>query len=115
MKGDYFNIKKLSSRPKRSISMQLLNNNNNNNNNITNYELIQIYHNEIYKLPHIIINKNKTTSSYEVFNYLSSLESLNTKINNKINTIYDLETKNNLMNIQNDLNIIIKHITKSLL
>ena len=48
--------KKIISRPKRSISMSFIGD----NNKITNYELIQLYHNEIKKLPYIIIDKNKS-------------------------------------------------------
>ena len=110
MTPNIFNKKKITPRPKRSISMSFIGD----NNKITNYELIQLYHNEIKKLPYIIIDKNKSSNSYELLHYLNDLEKLNVNISNKILIIHDLENKNNLINIQNDLNIIIRH-TKTLL
>ena len=102
--------KKTIIKPKRSISVSCINN----YNKMTNYELLQIYNEELKKLPYIIINKYKSNNSYELLHYLSQLEKLNINISNKLLSIYDLENKNNLMNIQNDLHIIINH-TKTLL
>lgn len=106
----YFNKKK-DNKPKRSISMNFVGE----QNKITNYELIKMYNDEIKKLPYIIINKIKFNNSYELLNYLKNLEKLKINIYNKILNIYDLETKNNLINLQNDLDIIIKHVLTTLL
>lgn len=109
------NTKSSSSKKSKSISNKsLINNDNQCSYQVMKHSLYEWYHNMFEHLGWMILAKSKGDMEEKVIAYKHSLKKLKQQIECKINVLHDIDKKNDLHIMLDNVEVLIKHANKDL-